>query len=94
MQKTRTITGRRMKAHHLILGAVFAFAAQTAVAADQSQSLDLRRAVPADAYQAAYGKHNPERDYQREHYAEVWKTVKETRILEKTFDIVISLIPE
>lgn len=51
---------------------------------------DLRRAVPADAYLAVYGKHNPERDYQREYFKGVWQTVEETKIVERAAQIVTS----
>ena len=42
--------------------------------------MDVRRGVPDDVYLVVYGKHNPERDYQRKYYEEVWKTVQETQI--------------
>jgi hypothetical protein len=58
------------------------------MAAERSQALDLRRAVPQDAYMAVYGKHNPERDYQREYWKEVWDTVQETQIIERAVKIV------
>ncbi len=64
-----------------------------AAAAEQPKPLDLRRAVPADAYVAVYAKHNPERDYQRQYYQEVWDTVRETRILERAVKIVTDRVP-
>jgi hypothetical protein len=54
------------------------------------KALDLRRAVPADAYMVVHGKHNPERDFQREYFKEVWKTVEETKIIERAVEIVTS----
>jgi len=35
-----------------------------------------------------HGKHNPERDFQREYYAAVWNAVQETQILEKVVKII------
>jgi len=53
-------------------------------AATQAQALDLRRAVPEDAYLVIHGRHNPERDYQRRYWREVWETdyVGDTRTLQ------------
>ncbi len=58
-----------------------------AVADDPPRDLDLRRAVPDDAFMAVYGKHNPERDYQRDYYRQVWQTVQETQIIERAVKI-------
>lgn len=66
---------------------------ELAVSAETPRSLDLRRAVPTDAYLAIYGRHNPERDFQREYYKAVCDTVRETRIIERAVAIVTSRIP-
>ena len=53
-----------MKRRFLGLGLAIALLATTglrAVADESPRDLDLRRAVPADAYIAVYGRHNPER---------------------------------
>ena len=52
--------------------------------------VDVRRGVPDDVYLVVYGKHNPERDYQRKYYEEVWKTVQETKIIDRVIKIVTS----
>lgn len=87
-----------MRTRHFVLSAVVLLAAQFALAADPEgappQKLDLRRAVPADVYLAVYGKHNPERDFQREYYQEVWKTVQETQIIERAMKIVTTRMSE
>ena len=44
---------------------------------------DLREAVPNDCFLAVWGKHNPERDYQKQYMAAVMETVEETKIVEK-----------
>jgi hypothetical protein len=62
--------------------------AQYAVAAGTTQAADVRRGVPDDVYLVVYGKHNPERDYQRKYYEEVWKTVQETQIIDRVIKIV------
>lgn len=66
--------------------------AHLAVAAEESPSLDLRRAVPDEAFMAVYGKHNPERDYQREYYQAVWDEVQETGVLKQAVKIVTDRI--
>jgi len=62
--------------------------AHLAVAAEESPPPDLRRAVPAEAFMAVYGKHNPERDYQKQYYQAVWDKVRETGIIEQAVKIV------
>ncbi len=59
-----------------------------------AEKLDLRKAVPEDAFLVVHAKHNPERDYQRKHYEEIWKTVQETKIIERAVKIVTSRAPE
>ncbi len=83
-----------MKTLGLHVPATLMLLAGIAIGAEESQSLDLRRGVPADAYLAIHGKHNPERDYQRAYYEEIWNTVEETRIIERTLKIVTDRLPE
>jgi hypothetical protein len=83
-----------MRTLRLGLGCAVLLMATCAAAADQPKALalalDLRRAVPADAYMVVHGKHNPKRDFQREYYKAVWKTVEETKIVEQATQIVVS----
>lgn len=78
-----------MRALRLGCGAVVLLLATYAVAAPQ-QAPDLRRAVPNDVFLVVYGKHNPERDFQREYYKEVWKTAQDSKIVERAAKIVTS----
>jgi len=71
-----------MKRHFPRLAVVIGLTVCAACAAP-ARAADLRRAVPADAYLAVHGTHNPERDFQRKYYQEVWQTVQETRIIER-----------
>ncbi len=59
-----------------------------ASATDASRNVDVRRGVPDDVFLAVYGKHNPERDYQRRYYDEVWQTVQKTKIMDKVVQMV------
>lgn len=70
------------------------FLLQPLVAAEPSKTLDVRRAVPNDVFLVVYAKHNPERDYQRAYYEDVWKTVQETRIFERALAIVTTRMSE
>ncbi len=79
-----------MRTLRLGLGGTLLFLASCAMAAAGEKALDLRRAVPADAYMVVHSKHNPERDFQREYYKAVWKTVEETKIVERAVEIVTS----
>ena len=63
-------------------------------AADQTTGLDVRRGVPTAAHLFIFGKHNPERDFQREYLREVWQTVEEERIVERFMEIITSRVPE
>jgi hypothetical protein len=65
-----------------------------AVAAEPTESLDLRRAVPNEAFLAVHGKHNPERDFQREHFREVWKTFEQSGLGERVVQLVTDYVPE
>ncbi|MHB1037724.1 MAG: hypothetical protein ACYC35_24680 [Pirellulales bacterium] len=83
-----------MRRVRLCLGVAVLLSACCAWAAAEEKTLDLRRGVPADAFLAVYGKHNPERDFQKQYYDEVWKTVQETKIVERATKIVTSRLPE
>ena len=67
--------------------------AQYAVAAGQ-ETLDLRRGVSNDVFLVVHAKHNPERDYQRKYYEEVWNTVQETQIIDRVLKIITSRLEE
>lgn len=73
-------------------GAIAAVTVGVLVPALQTQAAaqDLREAVPTDMFLAVHGQHNPERDYQNEHYKEVWKAVEQSRIIERVTQIIQS----
>ncbi|MCA9034951.1 MAG: hypothetical protein KDA91_07475 [Planctomycetaceae bacterium] len=51
---------------------------------------DLKEAAPPDSFISVYAKHNPERDYQKQYYKEVWETVQQTKIMDRILQIVQS----
>jgi hypothetical protein len=55
---------------------------------------DLRDAAPPGAFMAAYSKHNPERDYQKEHYKAVWEEVQKSKLHEKILQLIQSNMTE
>ncbi len=63
---------------------------RAALAAGGEKTLDLRRAVPADVYLAVHTQHDPKRDFQRKYFEEVWNTVQETKIVDRTVKILTS----
>jgi hypothetical protein len=79
-----------MRTLRLGFSGVILLLAGCVAAAAQPKALELRRAVPADMFMVVHGKHNPERDFQRAYYKEVWKTVRETRIITRVIEIVSS----
>lgn len=72
-----------------ILG-IMATLAWGVAALASDKTLDLRRAASPDAFLVVHRKHNPERDFQRKYFQEVWKTVEETKIIERAVKIVAS----
>ncbi len=68
--------------------------AQYAAVGRAAEAIDLRRGVPDDVFLVVYAKHNPERDYQKQYYEEVWKTVQDTQILDKALKIVTSRLED
>lgn len=81
---------------HIFLAAIAGLLVALGVAsasADDAKSVDIKRVAPADAFLAIYARHNPERDYQREYFAEAWKTFQDERIAERVMDIVTSHTP-
>jgi hypothetical protein len=58
-----------------------------------SNVVDIKHAAPPDAFLAVYAKHNPERDYQRQYYADAWKTFQDERICERLLKIISSAAP-
>lgn len=79
-----------MRTLRLGFSLVILLLASRVAAAAQPKPLDLRRAVPADVFMVVHGKHNPERDFQREHYKAVWQTVEDTKIVQRAVEIVTS----
>jgi len=79
-----------MMRKYLIGVSALALALAGWAAATQAQALDLRRAVPEDAYLVIHGRHNPERDYQRRYWREVWETARQTQIVERAVKIITS----
>jgi hypothetical protein len=59
-----------------------------------SATADLKDAAPPDVFLAIHAQHNPERDYQKKYYEDVWKTVQQTRILDRALQIAQSRLSE
>jgi hypothetical protein len=86
---------KSMKAHLFtvaVAGLLVALGTASA-SADDAKAVDIKRVAPADAFLAVYARHNPERDYQREYFAEAWKTFHEEHIGERLMDITTSHLP-
>jgi hypothetical protein len=60
---------------------------------DVSIAPDLRQAALPEAYMVAYGKHNPERDYQSAYLEQVWQTVLDEKIGDRVLAIITSRMP-
>ncbi len=62
-------------------------------AAAAEETVDLKRGVPPEAYLAVYTKHNPERDFQRAYWQDVFAAVDESQIVQRALKIATSRIP-
>lgn len=71
------------------IAAFFALFAQAS-----AQEPSLSQAVPSDVYLLAYGRENPEREYLRPYYEEIYNTIQETRIIPRALEIVTSRMEE
>ena len=69
-------------------------AAQCIATAHAAEKLDLRRGVPSDAFLVVQMMHNPERDYQKKYYDEVWKTFQDAELIERVLKIITSRMEE
>ena len=85
-----------MKAHlfPVALAGLLVALGTASASADGAKAVDIERAAPADAFLAVYARHNPKRDYQREYFAEAWKTFQDEQIGQRLMDIVTSRMPE
>ena len=71
-----------MKAHLFtvaIAGLLVALGTAPASAAN-AKAVDIKRVAPADAFLAVYARHNPERDYQREYFAEAGRRFRRSTL--------------
>jgi hypothetical protein len=68
--------------------------AQFAATAGAADVLDLRRGVPDDVYMVVEARNNPERDYQKVYYEDIWNTVQETKIIDRALKIITSRLEE
>jgi hypothetical protein len=73
---------------------IWLLVAVCAAAMHAADTPDLRRGVPDDTYLVVLGMHNPERDFQKPYYDEIWKTVQDTEIIERALKIVTSRMGE
>lgn len=64
----------------LLLAAVCPALAQT--------ELDLREAIPVDSFLAVHAKQNPERDFLKPYYNEIWETIDRENIPEKVLNLI------
>ncbi|MCA9064993.1 MAG: hypothetical protein KDA96_18110 [Planctomycetaceae bacterium] len=51
---------------------------------------DLKDAATPDSYLALYRRHNPERDYQKQYYEDVFQAVEQSQIFEKVLHVIQS----
>jgi hypothetical protein len=73
--------------------AFFLLLSTQSFAADIAVAPDLKKAVPVEAHLAIFRQHNPDRDYQREYWKQVWQTAEDEKLAERIVALVTSQIP-
>ncbi len=66
----------------------------TALPAAPGSAADLRDGVPPDVFLATYHKHNPERDYQKAYFENVWQTIEDTQICQRLLEAIQSKLSD
>ncbi len=59
----------------------------------EAEDLNVGQGIPADAYLAVYGRHNPERDFLRKYGEQVWQTVQREKLPERVLALVMAQVP-
>lgn len=59
----------------------------------EDAAIDIRHGIPAEAFIAAYGQHNPERDFQRQYGREIWQTIQNEKLPERIATILLDALP-
>ncbi len=95
-QSQSNAKGKPMNTKHFLipLAAVLMGLMASGVRAQETTKVDIKRAAPTEAFLAVYAKHNPERDYERQYYAEAWKTIQDEQICQRIVDLVTSRVPQ
>jgi hypothetical protein len=83
-----------MKTKHGLWCLAVLCCASLASAAESGVQVDLRRAAPAEAHLVIYGKHNPERDYQRAYFEAVLQTLRDEKLVDRFVEIISSRMPQ
>ena len=64
------------------------------LADDKPAVVELRQAVPNDAFMAICAQHDPKRDYQRQYVADIWKTVQDEKLVERVSAIIANRVKD
>jgi hypothetical protein len=83
-----------MNTKHCLWCLAFLCCATFASAAEEVAQVDLRRVAPLEAHLVVYGKHNPERDYQKAYYGAVLQTLRDEKLVERFVEIISSRMPQ
>jgi len=83
-----------MKTKHCLWCLAVLSCASLASAAENAVQVDLRRAAPVDAQLIVYGKHNPERDFQKVYYEAVFQALCDEKLVERFVEIITSRMPQ
>ena len=68
--------------------AISLVAAPRLFATEPAAPVDLRQAVPSDAFMAMHFQHDPKRDYERAYMADVWQTIQDEKLPQRILEII------
>ena len=80
--------------NRVLRAGVLVGAVMGAMTLSSTQAADIKKGVPEDSYIVIYERSNPEREYQKKYYEEVWNTVEETKIIDKFLGIIQAQVGE
>lgn len=75
-------------------GLVVLFALPVQALAADAAAFTLGKAVPSDVYIYAHGVYNPEADFQKEYWLDVWKAFQASGVVEDVHNLINTSLPE
>ncbi|MCH7870549.1 MAG: tetratricopeptide repeat protein [Planctomycetes bacterium] len=85
---------QRRRMTSMYVGCTAAVMIGMAAAASADDRFSLAKAIPDDVFIASVQRHNPEREFLEEYWAEVWDTLKKTGVIEDGLELILSALDD